>query len=184
MSDDPIHRPPRFTSPDENELKVLARELLCTESTMVVATCGAESAWAAPVYFVYRSGALYFFSDPTSRHIRDAQGAKSCAASVHGSRAESWREIRGIQMSGRVIRAPLGLEAVQAVRSYLDKFPFTREWLVSELREDVEAFRKRFGVQLFKFDPTLVYYLDNRFRFGFRAAVRLDPTAGSGGRAS
>jgi len=36
-----------------------------------------------------------------------------------------------------------------------------------------DTFAKRFGVKLYGFVPSLVYYLDNQIRFAFREEVRL-----------
>lgn len=139
---------------------------------MTLATAGGEAAWAAPVYYVFYRSRFYFFSDPTSRHVKEALNAGQSAAAIHTD-ASSWQEIRGIQMSGVIAEVSPGLEAFKAVDAYLKKFPFTKEFFANAEKLDLAAFLKRFRVRLYSLSPHTVYYLDNRIRFGFRERVVL-----------
>ena len=76
-------------------------------------------------------------------------------------------------MSGRIKAVKPGLEAVQVLRAYLKKYPFTSEFFKDSPSLDLDAFAKRFGVKLYGFMPSLVYYLDNQIRFAFREEVTL-----------
>ena len=150
----------------------MAVNLVTGESTMALATAREDEPWTAPVYFVFRRAAFYFFSDPESRHVREALASGRASATVYPF-VSTWQEIRGVQMSGSVERVSPGLEAVQAVRAYVGKFPFTREFFSPGDALDLEGFTKRFKVRLYAFLPKLVFYSDNRIRFGFREEVRL-----------
>jgi len=66
-----------------------------------------------------------------------------------------------------------GLEAIRAIKAYLNKFPFTKEFFAPGQSIDLEGFGKRFRVKLYKFDPQMIYYLDNEIEFGFRKEVTL-----------
>ena len=156
----------------DSEVRRLAEALISQQSTMTLATAKDSVAWAAPVYYVFFRAAFYFFSDPKSRHILESTESEKASAAIYPSVFE-WREIRGIQMSGTIRQVPAGLEAIQAIRAYLKKFPFTKEFFDSDQTLNLETFIKRFRVKLYKFTPTLVYYLDNRIRFGFRAETKL-----------
>jgi len=160
------------TEPSDRELTSLAMDLVGRESTMALATAVGNAAWAAPVYFVFHGSAFYFFSDPKSRHIEEARESGQASATVY-PHADTWREIRGIQMSGRIENISPGLEAVRSIRAYLQKFPFTREFFNPGDSPDLESFGKRFNVRFYAFRPQVVYYLDNRIQFGFRKEVRL-----------
>lgn len=158
--------------PDAGELRKLAEELIGEETTMTIATAHDNTPWAAPVYYVYRKSNFYFFSDPSSRHIQEAMmGEKASAAIFH--QANTWQEIRGIQMSGSIIHVAPGLEAIRAIHAYLQKFPFTRDFFDSAHQVDLDAFVKKFKVRLYAFRPTLLYYQDNRIRFSFREKITL-----------
>jgi hypothetical protein len=159
-------------TPDDQELRRMAEELIGQETTMTLSTAHDDTPWAAPVYYVHRKFKFYFFSDPSSRHIREAlESEKASAAIFH--QASSWREIRGIQMSGSIVHIAPGLEAVQAVHAYLQKFPFTRDFFDSGHEVDLKVFVQKFNVRLYAFRPTLLYYQDNRIRFSFRESIRL-----------
>jgi len=155
-----------------HDLQSLARELIDSESTMALATAGAEGAWAAPVYFVFFRGAMYFFSDSDSRHIQESQESGQAAATIYPF-VSSWQEIRGLQMSGRIRKVRPGPKAFGAVRAYVAKYPFTREFFDPREDLDLEKFAKRFRVRFYRFEPDLVLYMDNRIRFGFREAIQL-----------
>ncbi len=153
------------------DLELLTRQVVESQSTLTLATAAGGEAWAAPVYYVNREAALYFFSKPDSRHVRESLAAAGQAAGSIHVPADSWRDIRGIQMSGKIEMVGPGVEAAKAVRGYLRKFPFTLEFFEGEGAKDLDSFRDRFKVRLYRFRPELVYYLDNRIRFGFREKV-------------
>jgi uncharacterized protein YhbP (UPF0306 family) len=159
--------------PDDGELRRLAEELISQQTTMTVSTAHENAPWAAPVYYAHRKFRFYFFSDPSSRHISEAlESGKAAAAIFH--QASTWKEIRGIQMSGSIIHMHPGLDAIRAIRIYLRKFPFTRDFFDPSLQIDLDAFTKRFKVRLYAFVPTLLYYQDNRIQFSFREKIRLE----------
>jgi hypothetical protein len=137
---------------------------------MTIATARRNLAWAAPVYYVFLRSCFYFFSDPASRHIQESLASRQAACTIYGF-ASGWEDIRGIQMEGCIERLSPGMEAVEVIRAYLKKFSFTNEFFPPGEHLDLEAFSKRFRVRLYKFRPALVYYLDNRIRFGFRQSV-------------
>jgi len=76
-------------------------------------------------------------------------------------------------MTGRVQPVEAGREALRALRAYLKKYPFTKEFFDKNSPLDLASFRDRFGVRIYKFIPALVYYLDNQIRFAFREEVKL-----------
>ena len=160
------------TTPDSRELTKMARQLIADQTTMTLATADNETAWAAPVYYVFVKSAFYFLSSPDSRHIAEAQSSHQASAAIH-SAASTWQEIRGLQMTGRIRPVKPGLEAVQVLRSYLKKYPFTADFFKGNLPPDLDTFAERFGVKLYGFFPSLVYYLDNQIRFAFREEVSL-----------
>ena len=76
-------------------------------------------------------------------------------------------------MTGAIVPVEGGMEALQALKEYLKKYPFTKELFGKSGVLDINSFRERFGVRLYKFSPAVVYYLDNQIRFAFREAVKL-----------
>ncbi|CAB1057020.1 hypothetical protein D1BOALGB6SA_1759 [Olavius sp. associated proteobacterium Delta 1] len=150
----------------------MAGRLAAEQTTMTLATASKDMAWAAPVYYVFYKSAFYFLSDPKSRHIDEALQSGQSSSAVHAV-ASTWKEIRGLQMTGAIEPVAGGLEALQALKEYLKKFPFTKEFFGKNTALDLNSFGERFGVRLYKFIPALVYYLDNQIRFAFREVVKL-----------
>lgn len=158
--------------PGGEELRTLAIKLILEQTTMTLATANEDIAWSAPVYYVNRGFDFYFFSDPESRHVKESLKTGQASASIYAP-ASSWRDIKGIQMSGRVETLPPGLEAVNVLRIYLKKYPFTEDFFDPGQKIDLGTLLKRFRVRLYRFRPTLLYYLDNSIKFSFREKIPL-----------
>lgn len=158
--------------PGPGELRELAEGLIREQNTVTLATARQDAAWAAPVYYANLSFDLYFFSDPGSRHIREALESSGASGAVFVP-ASTWREIRGVQLSGRITPVTPGIDAIRALRAYLKKFPFTSDFFDSDGPPDLEDFVKRFRVRFYRLRPELLYYTDNRIHFSFRAQVPL-----------
>ena len=159
-------------NPTEQELKTLAEDVIKAQSAMTLATARENIPWAAPVYYAYLKYCFYFFSDPASRHIQESLAGNQASSAIYAP-ASTWQEIRGIQMSGSVENISPGLEAIEAVRAYLKKFSFTKEFFSSGQALDLSAFTSRFRVKLYRFKPSLIYYMDNSIRFGFREKITI-----------
>lgn len=158
--------------PNQEGIRKLAEDLINEQYTMTLSTAVKDTAWAAPVYYANLGFTFYFFSDPASRHIQEALASRQAAAAIF-HQSSTWKEIRGIQMSGDLRPLSPGLESVRALRAYLKKFPFTSEFFASGEKLDLEGFGRRFRVRLFRFRPDVFYYTDNRVRFGFRERLDL-----------
>lgn len=163
---------PEKNIPDMDVLRERALDLILSQNTMTLATSGYEGAWAAPVYYANIDFTFYFFSAPTSRHIGEAVGSEQVSAAVFQP-GSTWKDIRGIQMSGKIHALSPGLEAIRALRAYLRKFPFTKDFFSQKQNMDLDAFAKTFRVRLYRFRPTLLYYMDNRIHFSFRKEIPL-----------
>lgn len=159
-------------TPTNRELTAMARQLVAEQNTLTLATAEGDTAWAAPVYYVFLKSTFYFLSGPNSRHITEALRNGQASGAVHAV-ASTWKQIKGLQMTGRVRAVKPGLEAVQVLRAYLKKYPFTTDFFKGNVTLDLETFAERFGVKLYGFIPSLVYYLDNQIRFAFREKVAL-----------
>lgn len=160
-------------APDAAELRTLARALVEEQSTMTLATSRDGAPWAAAVYYVRQKAGFYFLSNPETRHIENALESGLASAAIHAPSFD-WQEIRGVQMSGGIEHVDGKIEAVKAIAAYLVKFPFTSAFFTPGAALDMAAFEARFRVKLYRFTPTLTYYLDNKIRFGFRGEVELD----------
>ena len=111
---------------------------------------------------------------PTSQY-RSPLGARWKADEMAAifAASDSWKGIRGMQMSGAIRDVRAGLEALRGLQAYMRKYAFVREFFTPGKQLDLEAFSERFRVRFYAFKPRLIYYLDNRIRFGFRKEIRL-----------
>jgi uncharacterized protein len=158
--------------PDESQLRTLALDLIEKQYTMTLCTAVQDAPWAAPVYYVNLGFQFFFFSDSGSRHIQESQTAGKAAAAIF-HQSNTWQEIRGVQMSGEVKALWPGVTSLRALRAYLKKFPFTKDFFDSGDQPDLESFSKRFRVRFYCLRPSLLYYLDNGIRFSFRERVNI-----------
>ncbi len=138
--------------PNRSELTKLAKKLVREQSAMTLATARGGISWAAPVYYVFHDACFYFFSSPESRHIRESMESVRASAAIHPE-VHTWREIRGIQMDGRVERVSKNIEAVSVIAKYLNKFRFTKQFFDQKQSFTMETFSERFRVGLYKFEP-------------------------------
>jgi uncharacterized protein YhbP (UPF0306 family) len=148
----------------------LPLRLILTQKTLVLATADPDP-WAAPVYYVYQLRRFCFFSASDSRHVTAALASDRCAASVCRD-SDNWREIEGLQMDGTLGRIPVGAEALQVFRVYLEKFPAVREFFANAAF-DFAQFTQRFRTQLFAFVPQRVFYVNNQAGLGQRREIDL-----------
>ncbi len=143
--------------PQLPQRQALLAELLALP-VMTLATTGTNrEPNAAAVYFAADSASrLYFFSETTSQHARNLEADPRAAVTIQPL-VSGYREIRGLQLRGRVRPVPPGPEWDAAFALYQAKFPF-----VSELKEEVAQ------NQLFVFTPAWLRLLDNRVAFGYK----------------
>ena len=162
----------RETEVNAGEINKMATDFVRQQSTMTLATTDGQAAWAAPVYYLFQESAFFFFSDPQSRHIREASANERVAVAIHPC-VDGWQGIRGIQMSGVIRQVRTGVAGAQAFGAYIKRFPFIKDFFKPGQVVDLASLSKRFKVKFYRFDPDLVYYLDNQIRFGFRAEAKL-----------
>ena len=145
-----------------------ARTLFAEVAAMTLATCAGGLPWASDVYFVVDGWKLVFFSSPASRHCRNLAANPACAATIHPVVA-SWRDIRGLQLEGRV-EPVAGIKALaRAAAVYCAKFPFAQ----ALLEAPGETAAKMARVRPHVFLPEAVRLTDNRQGFGTRFLLRL-----------
>lgn len=142
-------------------------DYLAGHHVMTLATQGPDGPWAAAVFFAHEGESLYFLSSPNSRHCRNLAQDSRCAATIHEDYAD-WREIKGIQVDGRVSELH-GDQERRARQIYADKFPLIGR-LAGAPQAIVEALNR---VRWYRLQPDRFYFIDNSRGFGHRDEIAL-----------
>ena len=146
-----------------------ALALLKNTKTMVLAVDGGDGPWAAPVYYLFASPGIYFFSSPRSKH---AQALRHCSRAAGAIFADSdqLQKIRGLQMVGEVEQVQGAARRLSITTRYLAKFPQVGQMLTPG-RNPLAGLDAR--VELYVFWPAEVHCTDNRQGFGRRVSIEL-----------
>ncbi len=151
-----------------------------TMQVMTLATFYRQETWTAPVYYIFSDKRFYFFSNPDSRHIReafysqqsqtseDASGSKNKIAASVFLDDKDFKNIKGLQMQGRIIKVENRKEAI------LNSFEYVKKFKINYNNENIiEFFHDKYKAKLYKFIPDTLYYMDNSQGFGFRERFEL-----------
>ncbi len=143
------------------------RELLDSVSTLTLSTTSPEGEpHAAPVYFAHDEDInLYFFSEAKSQHAQDIAENPRAAVAIY-PQCEGWRDIRGLQLRGRVDLVKSGDRWDLAWNLYKAKFPFVKNLEPIVVKN-----------QLYVFSPNWIRLVDNSQGFGYKQEYRFDESA-------
>jgi uncharacterized protein len=131
---------------------------------MTLATSAGDAPWAAAVFYVSHDFTIYFISDPESRHCANIRRNPPASAAIHENYSD-WREIRGLQIEGRVEEVSV-VEIPAMMSAYVAKFPFVRDLLTPEGLFRVGG--KVIDARFYKLMPSRCVLLDNRKGFSHR----------------
>ena len=136
----------------------LSVSLLKSVSTMTLATTDLlGNPHATAVYFVHDEEMdLYFFSDEHSLHCQHITQNPKAAAAIY-PKCQGWRDIKGLQLRGKVHRVESANQWDTAWALYQRKFPFV-ESLKAVVAQN----------QLYVFIPGWVRLVDNAQGFGYK----------------
>jgi uncharacterized protein len=151
----------------KEELESTVIQFMDGLTTMTLACSLNDEPWTSPVYYARRGFDLIFFSSKSSRHSLAFRENPKAAASIYGE-CSNWKDIRGLQMKGRVdvVDSPLAL--AKATATYLKRYPFVRDILNGSMGIGSGMAKKMTRVALYVFRPTDIHYLDNAIGFGVR----------------
>ena len=146
-------------------LKRQILEYMQAHNTMTLATSSGDVPWAATVFYASDDLRLYFFSAPDSRHCQNLQANSRVAVTIQED-YHDLRQIKGIQLEGRVALVDGVLEKAKAMAVYARKYPGIIK-LFTDPASGVfyKAFLK---VKFYCVVPQRVFYIDNEQGFGKR----------------
>lgn len=172
MSNDNSRHPTHPCVTGTGQWRDQAIDLIKRRRTLVLATGGQGSPWAAAVYYVYVAPGFYFFSSPKAHHVQHIGKTCTAAATVYAD-SDQWENIQGIQMAGRIEEIAKRIEQINITARYLAKFPFAAKFLSGRQGTRTREMSVEDKVRLYAFMPDSVYYMNNRFGFGRREAIVL-----------
>lgn len=145
-----------------NELRAAALAYLQQRHVLTLATCTPTDLWAAAVFYVNSGFDLIFLSAGHTRHAQNMAINPQAAATIQADYAD-WREIKGMQLEGRVQQLT-GAEREMAITLYKTRFPF--------LQDAPPPVQRAFDqVNWYRLTPTRLYLVDNSQGFGHRDQV-------------
>jgi len=153
-----------------DELKQQILQYLQNHNTMTLATCSGDIPWAATVFYASDDLILYFFSAPESRHCQNLAANPRVAVTVQED-YKDWRQIKGIQLEGKVMLVDSVFEKAKAMAVYGVKYPDVIK-LFTDPTSGVfyKAFLK---VKFYRVTPEKVFFIDNAQGFGKRQELML-----------
>ena len=132
------------------------RSLLRAQTTLVLATVGPHNLPRSTPLFYIADNELnfYWFSSRYSLHSRNCALAPETSISISSS-AQTWQQIQGVQMQGRVSIVIDRALRKQITADYVDRFNLGSLFSLAIRRSS-----------LYCFTPHWLRYLDNTRRFG------------------
>jgi hypothetical protein len=143
----------------------LVAALLGKETTLSLATvCEDGEPSVAPLFYIAdRELSLFWLSSESSQHSLNLKRTPRAAVTVHSS-AESWKQIRGVQMRGSVSKITEPKRRAAQIEAYCERFKLGRGFRLV-LRKSA----------LYEFKPEFFRYLDNAQGFGFKSELTRQP---------
>ncbi len=100
------------------------RAFLDHHRVLTLATIDDGGAWATPLFYANDDTlALYFLSDPGTRHCRAIAQNSRVSAAIHGD-PHDWTGIKGVQVDGWASATEDPEDQAHACRCYAAKFAF------------------------------------------------------------
>ncbi len=154
-------------------------QLLDSMKVMTIATPWENGVWSAPVYYIYKNRAFWFFSSPDSRHITGAKHSSEMmvAASIFVDN-EQFNKIKGVQMRGKIEEIKSSdkndntSKFLPEVSSYIKKFSIPFKGL--NMKDALNFICKQYRSQLYRFIPTEMIYMDNSIHIGFKQKIEIE----------
>ena len=141
-------------------------DFLTEHHAMTLATAG-PGPHAAAVLYAHREFALYWVSDPESRHSREIAAGGAVAATINRDYAD-FTQIRGLQLAGPAVMLK-GIEAAVGLSVLARRYPFLEQFAGS----GGVLFGALAKASVWRFDPIRNVYVDNTRGFGFKETLEL-----------
>jgi len=150
---------------------------IAQHNTVSLATQGDNGLWASTVFYASVDFTLYFLSEPKTLHVQNAYIHPLIAATINED-YHDWRQIKGIQISGRCEELVQAAEIEAGLAVYVEKYPFVKQFLApGYLLEQVRVEGRELDVRLFRVSPSRLFFIDNERGFSNRQEIAIGPQA-------
>ena len=136
---------------------------------MSLATRGERYSQVATVFFANKGFTIYFLSTPNNRHEKNMARDRKVAVTINGDYYH-WKEVKGLQIEGKVHLITDAKENKEAISVYLKKFPYLFDLLFKDKKPTaiVKDVKK---INWYSLDPLKVRYICNDPEFGHREEI-------------
>ncbi len=150
-----------------DELSKTVTDFMDRFTTMTLACSHEAKPWTAAVYYARQGFDLVFFSSPNSLHSTIFADNPLAAASIYGD-YKLWKDIKGLQLEGRVEKITGARALASATSTYLKRHPFVKEFLSDPAAISSEVAGKMSKIAMYAFRPESIFYVNNEAGFGNR----------------
>ena len=154
---------------DETELRAEILAFLDAHTVMSLATTGAEGGHAVSLMYARDGFALFWVSDPESRHSRELEANPHVAATIAPD-YDDFKQIRGLQIHGRARRLRNTAGRAKGIARLAARYPFLRQFLTGP----PGLVRQMSKAAVYRLDPERITLIDNSKGFGHRDVLSLD----------
>ena len=153
---------------DEAELRSQILAFLDAHTVMSLATAGAEGAHAASLMYARDGLALYWVSDPKSRHSLELEADTRVAATIAPD-YDDFQQIRGLQIHGSARRLKSPAAGAKGIARLALRYPFLKQFFEGP----ADLMRQMSKAALYRLDPERMTLIDNSKGFGHRDVLQL-----------
>ena len=144
--------------------------ILRTHTVLTLATVYRGEPHAVSLMYANEGFALYWVSDPRSRHSLALAESSRASVTVAGHFAD-FRDIEGLQCRGAARTVGRKAASTRGFQVLADRYPFLQEFLSGPAK----LVRRLDLAAVYRFDPEEVTLIDNAQGFGHKEAVPLPP---------
>lgn len=155
---------------DHTRLRQWIMEYLNSHNVINLATWGGDHPWAASLFYANQDLVLYFVSETKSLHAQQMEKNSQVAATITED-YHDWRQVKGIQLLGRVTPVPL-LHLPRALKVYTGKFTFLDQVGVSS-NLVFQVGGKALRARMYQLTVERIYYINNELGVGSRQELIL-----------
>lgn len=139
-----------------------------------LATHGRDGPHAANLFYAQDGLALFWVSDPDTRHSREIEADQRVAVTVAGDHTD-FADIRGVQLAGTATRVAAAERRAWHLSQLAVRYPFLNK--LANAPPALQAAYARAAV--YRFEPTYAVLIDNTKGFGHKETIDLSKGTGT-----